>query len=119
MVRLCDTLSNALAKSIMRRSTLIILLWLDTSSRMEEICVSRDRLCLSPCCRSHRKLTVSRRFTVLLLNICLISLQYIIVRGRSKVYWMVLIPFLDTGATFAWFQSVGTFPDTKDLLNKR
>ena len=58
----------------------------------------------------------SRCFIILLLKICSKSLQDMQVSDIGLLFAeLCLSPFLYTGATFAWFQSDGIFPDVKDF----
>ena len=81
------------------------------------ICVSHERFCLNPCSRLQSMLFFSRCFIILLLKICSKNLQDMQVSDIGLYFvGLCLSPLLYTGATFAWFQSDGTFPDVKDLV---
>jgi hypothetical protein len=82
------------------------------------ICDSHDLFALNPCWNSNKILFDSRYFIMLLARMCSSNLHEIQV---CEIYQQFpgrcLSPFLNTGVTFAWFQSDGTLPDCMEFLN--
>jgi hypothetical protein len=116
---LCGTLSKALAKSMIMRSVCMFLSLLYVSWwTIDIICDSHDLFALNPCWNSNKILFDSRYFIMLLARMCSSNLHEIQV---CEIYQQFpgrcLSPFLNTGVTFAWFQSDGTLPDCMEFLN--